>query len=114
VAPDKERARDYSAEVNIAAARAALGLRAGHSATDVETAFRVGARRLHPDHGGDPDRFRALVEARDVLRAGAAARPESASVVVVPDTPLFQQLIVATIRHLWNRRPLGRGPRRVQ
>jgi curved DNA-binding protein CbpA len=31
------------------------------------TAFRAAARHHHPDAGGDPDVFRRLVEARDLL-----------------------------------------------
>lgn len=31
--------------------------------------FRAAATRLHPDQGGDPDLFRRLVEARDLLDA---------------------------------------------
>jgi len=38
----------------------------------VDVAFRAASKRLHPDAGGDPARFRRLVQARDVLRWGAA------------------------------------------
>lgn len=34
-----------------------------------EAAYRVAAKRLHPDAGGDPDLFRQLGEAREILRA---------------------------------------------
>ena len=33
----------------------------------VQTGFRALALRLHPDHGGDPAQFRALVASRDFL-----------------------------------------------
>lgn len=45
--------------------RAVLGLGPTANADDVKRAFRGLAREHHPDHGGDPDRFRRLVEARD-------------------------------------------------
>lgn len=31
--------------------------------------YRTAAKRLHPDHGGDPEMFKRLTEARDLLRA---------------------------------------------
>ena len=34
---------------------------------DLDTAFRAAAKRLHPDQGGDPDLFRKLTEARDII-----------------------------------------------
>lgn len=34
---------------------------------DVDTAFRLAAKRLHPDAGGDPALFRKLTAARDLL-----------------------------------------------
>jgi hypothetical protein len=48
-------------------ARQLLGVAAGASADDVERAFRRLAGRHHPDRGGDPGTFTALVAARDVL-----------------------------------------------
>lgn len=35
----------------------------------VASAFRVAAKKLHPDHGGDPDLFRKLIQAKDLLEA---------------------------------------------
>lgn len=43
-------------------ALAALGLRWPCSAADVRHAFRRRALRVHPDHGGDAESFRRLVE----------------------------------------------------
>lgn len=51
-----------------------LGLRPGSSDREIERAFRKAARRLHPDVGGDPAKFRALLEARNFL-LGRAAQP---------------------------------------
>lgn len=50
-----------------AAALELLGLPPGSSDDDVESAFRKWARRHHPDVGGDPSKFRALVAARRLL-----------------------------------------------
>lgn len=44
-----------------------LGLPPYSSDADVESAFRKAARRHHPDVGGDPARFRAIVAARNLL-----------------------------------------------
>src|SRR5262249_31056442 len=50
---------------------AMLGLRHPFTRQDVQRAFRAKSQRLHPDHGGDPDFFRALVSARDRALAHA-------------------------------------------
>jgi hypothetical protein len=50
-----------------AAALELLGLPPGSTDDDVESAFRKWARRHHPDVGGDPSKFRALVAARRLL-----------------------------------------------
>ena len=34
---------------------------------DLDTAFRAAAKRLHPDQGGDPELFRKLTEAREII-----------------------------------------------
>jgi len=49
--------------------KAAGVLRVSMSASkeEVQIAFRQQARVHHPDHGGDPQQFRAVTEARDVL-----------------------------------------------
>ncbi len=52
-----------------ASAWRALGLEPGASDAQIESAFRKAARRHHPDVGGDPARFRALLDARDLLLA---------------------------------------------
>lgn len=54
-------------------ARALLRVRPHASTDEVRTAFRRAVRAAHPDAGGDPAAFRALVAARDLLLA--TARP---------------------------------------
>jgi hypothetical protein len=44
-----------------------LGLKAGATSAEIQSAFRALSRVHHPDVGGDPARFRALVAARDRL-----------------------------------------------
>lgn len=44
-----------------------LGLAPGASDDQIESAFRKAARRHHPDVGGDPEKFRELVDARNLL-----------------------------------------------
>jgi DnaJ domain len=44
-----------------------LGLAPGSSDDQIESAFRKAARRHHPDMGGDPAKFRQLVDARNLL-----------------------------------------------
>jgi hypothetical protein len=44
-----------------------LGLLPGSSDDQIESAFRKAARRWHPDVGGDPAKFRAIVDARNLL-----------------------------------------------
>lgn len=44
-----------------------LGLAPGASDDQIESAFRKAARRHHPDVGGDPAKFRELVDARNFL-----------------------------------------------
>lgn len=41
-------------------------------ASAVERRYRKAAKKLHPDAGGDPEEFRKLQEARDVLLGGAS------------------------------------------
>jgi DnaJ domain len=44
-----------------------LGIPPGSSDRAIESAFRKSARRHHPDVGGDPAKFRAILAARDLL-----------------------------------------------
>lgn len=56
-----------SQEDECATALRVLGLEPGSSDDEIESAFRRAARRHHPDVGGDSARFRALVDARNLL-----------------------------------------------
>lgn len=55
-----------------------LGLPPESSDDQVESAFRKAARRHHPDVGGDPARFRAIVDARNLLLGRSAGQQETA------------------------------------
>ncbi len=55
-----------------------LGVEPDADVTQIRAAFRQRALITHPDHGGDPEAFRALGRARDealARRARAAKRP---------------------------------------
>jgi hypothetical protein len=58
-----------------------LGVEPNASVAQIRAAFRQRALVTHPDHGGDPEAFRALGRARDEAqrRARAAKRPRAAS-----------------------------------
>ncbi len=61
------RSERRSQQDEYATALRALGLEPGASDAEVESAFRKAARRHHPDVGGNSARFRALVDARNLL-----------------------------------------------
>ena len=65
-------------------ARALLGLSPTCSVADIEIAFRRQALLAHPDRGGDPERFKALVESRRVLLYHHAQYP---NVIVIDSRP---------------------------
>lgn len=70
--PSARSERRSQTEERVAALRV-LGLSAGASDQEIELAFRKEARRHHPDVGGDPAKFRAVVNARYLL-LGAGRR----------------------------------------
>lgn len=82
-------------------ARALLGLPATYTPSDVEGAFRDKARTAHPDRGGDPDDFKALVEGRRTLLSRQAA---GGTVVVVDDSHRLTRLLVR-FRHRATAKP---------
>jgi hypothetical protein len=55
-----------------------LGLPPGSSENQIASAFRKAARRHHPDVGGDPARFRAILDARNLLLGRSASVGEIA------------------------------------
>jgi hypothetical protein len=66
------RSQQRSQQQDHATAWRALGLEPGASNAQIESAFRKAALRHHPDVGGDPAQFRALVDARNVLLGRSA------------------------------------------
>lgn len=78
------------------AAARLLGVDPAADAVAVEQAFRRQARTLHPDLGGDPAAFRALIEARTAMRAprarGNGAARTRLDVVHTPANPLIRVL----------------------
>jgi len=56
-----------SKEDEYATALSLLGLQPGASTIEIESAFRRAVRVHHPDVGGNPSRFRRLVDARNLL-----------------------------------------------
>ena len=101
----------------VAAARSALGVGPDADQEVVRRAFRALSLQLHPDAGGDPDAFAALVDAYELLRAldleDPAANPyltpddlidPGAGATVLYDAPprrvrtSFQQLLRDAVR----------------
>ncbi|CAN5820080.1 hypothetical protein BH23ACT8_BH23ACT8_21740 [soil metagenome] len=92
--------------VSPAEARRLLGVPLGADRAAVTRAYRGMARRAHPDAGGDPAAFAALVAARRVLLTRTAAA--TAGPATVATTPWARRLhrAQARLRRL-------RGHRRV-
>lgn len=95
-----------------AATNALLDLVAGTTRGEIDRAFRNAALRHHPDVGGDPSTFRALVEARGALIEQAAqtapAPPKTANPVVVVPRRRWRDLfaeILDMLRPPRNSRP---------
>lgn len=44
-----------------------LGVKRAATAAEIKSAYRAKSKRLHPDHGGDPAKFRELVDAYKLL-----------------------------------------------
>jgi curved DNA-binding protein len=51
-----------------------LGLPSGADEAAVSRAFRIAVKSSHPDHGGDPERLRRVIEAHRVLKSLAEAK----------------------------------------
>ena len=86
-------------------ARWLLQLPAGASSRDVERSFRRLARKLHPDHGGDTESFRQLLQARAVLHGGVRG-PGSrrAPLIIVHRGPWWRRLPLGLVRYFQRRR----------
>lgn len=86
-------------------ARQMLGIVGNYTREQVITAFRKLAMKLHPDHGGDAEMFRKLIEARDLLLSliGTKADP------VKDKKPTFYPSGTKIVYRVW--RP--GGPRRI-
>jgi hypothetical protein len=79
-------------------ARALLGVRPHATTEEVRRAFRRAALAAHPDRGGDPSAFRALVVARDVLLRASPARRSLRWDVTAPEAPSIDLVDVARRR----------------
>lgn len=65
---------------------AVLGVAPDATADEIRAAYRQRARETHPDHGGDPDEFRAVQIAWELLRDDpTASRTRRRPSVGVPD-----------------------------
>jgi hypothetical protein len=62
---------DAGTETDVDAAFHELGLPPGADAEAVTTAYRSKIKDVHPDHGGDPDRFRQVHEAYTTAKEAA-------------------------------------------
>lgn len=72
---------------------------------DVERAFRRLARERHPDHGGDPESFRLLLQARAVLHGwDPGGRGRRAPVVVVRRGRWWRRVSRAVVHRVERRR----------
>lgn len=92
-------------------ARRLLGVSATATHQEIEAAFRNLVMTTHPDRGGRPEAFRAVVDARRSLLATAPRRPPA--VTVVPDGGLFRQVLVAIVRRILDRQTSPPGRRVV-
>src|SRR4051812_36676913 len=55
-------------------AREVLNAPAGAGEHEIGRAYRAAVKAAHPDHGGDADRLREVIEARRILKAMAVGR----------------------------------------
>lgn len=79
-------------------ARSLLQLSTTATPRDVERSFRRLARERHPDHGGDVESFRRLLQARAVLHAPGGGSPRRRPpVIVVHRGPWWRQLARALL-----------------
>lgn len=77
-------------------------MRPGASTDEVVRAWRALAARHHPDTGGDAERFRELVAARDRLLA--LSRTSASAPVLVVRRPSAAARIIRPLRRRIDRR----------
>ncbi len=86
-------------------ARRLLQLPSAASSRDVEHSFRRLARKLHPDHGGDTESFRLLLQARAVLHGGVpGTEGRRAPLIIVHRGPWWRRLPCGLLRYIQRRR----------
>ncbi|MDP8958249.1 MAG: J domain-containing protein [Actinomycetota bacterium] len=93
--------------MNRSTARRVLGVSGGAGSEEIDQAFRRSARRLHPDVGGDTQRFQQLVSARRALLGPSSS---GSPLIVVRGRPWWRELMHVLTRPV--RR--GRAEPRVQ
>ena len=64
-----EEAARFLGEVSECSEAQIRAMAAGELPELIQNAFRVAAKELHPDVGGDPDLFRKLVQSKELLEA---------------------------------------------
>lgn len=94
--------------VNRVEAARLLAVPLGASGADVEQAFRLAARRCHPDLGGDAQAFRQATEARAVMLRPPPPDPVRRVIEVVVRCHPALRLLVAVGRAVERRIPPSR------
>ncbi|WP_370168190.1 DnaJ domain-containing protein [Sinorhizobium fredii] len=99
-----------SMQVPLAEAMELLGVSSNYSREEVIKAFRKKALKAHPDHGGDPEKFRKLVEARDRLLAaiGTKTAPPEAPEYAPKGTTMIYRPIRQSRARIGGGRPMLR------
>lgn len=74
---DEEREEEILADAEEQQAAAALGVSVDATADEIRAALRarLGASRLHPDHGGDGEEAKRLIAAQNLLLARLRSQP---------------------------------------
>jgi len=95
------------ADITLSEARQLLGLDPSSTMEQARSAFRAAAKQYHPDKGGDPEMFKRVTEAYEVLTgkltpAGAPERAPRPPRARPPETPASQAIRIFS-------GPMGRG-----
>lgn len=69
---------------------------------EIRRAFRIRAKVLHPDFGGDPAEFVSLVRAYRILTDPKLRKKYDRHIGVQKDSSFFQRLRTFFLRSLWN------------